>query len=326
MRFLIAALLGLSLATGASHTRCLAQEVDTADIASWIEQLDADQFSERQAASAKLAEAGDAAIPALVKAAQGDSREVIVRSIDILKNHFESGDKAIKEAAEKGLKELSESDNVIASSRAADAIKPKQQPAVGQGNLGGIIVGRGNIQIRVQAIGGNRRIQMKNANGVKEIEAEENGQKVKIKEDANGIKMQVTEKKDGKEVTKTYSAKNAAELKMKHPDAYKIYDRYANQQQKIQIRAAAVPQRVLPAIPVQRAQQIRRMRLVPPQQTKKAAEQIEAAEKQLKETQEKLKAQSEAAEGDLKKVLEESIEQIKAAQKELAEAKGQLTP
>jgi hypothetical protein len=61
---------------------------------------------------------------------------------------------------------------------------------------------------------------VKNVNGVKDIEAEEVGRKVKIHDDPDeGIEMSVTEKKDVKEVTKVYKAKNAEELKEKHPEA-----------------------------------------------------------------------------------------------------------
>ena len=60
------------------------------EIAKLVQQLDAGRFAERQSASQKLTAAGKAAIPALAKAALGDSLEMTVRSIDILRKFHES--------------------------------------------------------------------------------------------------------------------------------------------------------------------------------------------------------------------------------------------
>ena len=57
--------------------------VDEATIAKRIKQLDSNRFAERNEASSSLEAAGKAALPALSKAALGDSREVTLRAIDI---------------------------------------------------------------------------------------------------------------------------------------------------------------------------------------------------------------------------------------------------
>ena len=77
---------------------------------------------------------------------------------------------------------------------------------------------------------------------------------VKITEDAaGGVQMEVTRKKDGKETTEKYSAKSRDELKKAQPEACRLYDKYA-QQQNVRIQIQALPglqpaARAIPARP-----------------------------------------------------------------------------
>ena len=69
--------------------------------------------------------------------------------------------------------------------------------------------------------------------------------KIHIEETAQGkIKMTVTETVDGKPKTSKYEAKNADELKKKHPDAHKLYKKYG--QNRVRGRA-------IQALPLRRA-------------------------------------------------------------------------
>lgn len=194
-----------------------------------VKQLDSDKFAERQAAGDKLSEIGKPAIEALAEAAMGDGLEVTVRSIGILQKLLDSSHEATKEAAKGALEKIAKCDRPSAARRAQDALKsgqPVQIPAAQ------IIPGQimpGVIQIAV-AGGGAQRISVRNVNGVKTVEAEEGDRKVKIVEDPNqGIQMELTTKKDGKETTEKYTAKNAGDLKKKHPKAYEVYDKYSRQ-------------------------------------------------------------------------------------------------
>jgi len=302
------------------------------EIAKLVQQLDADRFPERQAASQKLITAGKAAIPALAKAAVGESLEVTVRSIDILRKFFESSDEPTKQAAKAALETLAKSDRPSAARRAEEVINPK--PAAGADQVlpgGGIIIGGQGaiIQGRVQIIaaGANaRRISVKNANGVKEIEAEENGRKIKIVDDPQqGIKMEITAKKDGKDTTEKFEAKNAEELKKKHPEAYKVYEEYGKNQGaaavQIQFGGGALPAVPVPAQAIPRnaagnqidlaarlmksmGQQIER--LTKDEQLQKASpESKEAFKKQLAELKQQL--------ADLDKRLQQDAEKPKPA-------------
>lgn len=234
-------------------------------ITQWIEELDAPQFSKRQAAANKLAEAGKAALPALGEAAKSPSREVSERSLDILKRHLQSADEGRKQAARETLEKLARGEHARVARAAQESLKPAPQslpqnaapavplfpairPRIQLGNLQG-----GNVQARIQVNGGGggRAIQIQNNNGNKKIQVQDPNRQVTIDEDAGGaIKMEVTETKDGKKETKKYEAKNVAELKQKHPEAHKIYGEFAPLGNNMQIQINALPGMPgLPAVP-----------------------------------------------------------------------------
>ncbi len=236
-------------------TAALAQEAPSApadtpagDIAEWIQDLDADRFSDRQAASDKLAAAGERAIGALVEAAKTGSPETAARAVNILAEHLKQADPSTKAAAKAALEQLAESNNAVAARRAKAALEEAATPPANADNVFGqganpfgipLQVRGGQIQIQVQANNGAqvRRVAVAQANGAKEINAEENGRKVKIKDDPqNGVEVEVTETKDGKTTTQKYQAKNVEELKKNHPDAYKLYSQYSGQ---VQVQAQA---------------------------------------------------------------------------------------
>ena len=103
------------------------------------------------------------------------------------------------------------------------------------------------VQIQVNAFGGNQTRRIKINNGVRQIEVTENDLQVKITEDAQGgIQMEVTRKKDGKENTEKYAAKSVDELKKTHPDAGQLYEKY---QQQV---GAAIQIQALPGMPAAR--------------------------------------------------------------------------
>lgn len=229
-------------------------------IADWIRQLDSPQFAQRTEASRQLETAGRDAFPALAEVASGDSREAALRAIEILRKHAQQGDDSTKTAARESLQKIADSGHASAAHRAKDALSPPKPtspvPNIQLGpNIPNFPVGRQQIQLQIQvnAFGGNqtRRIQINN--GVKQMEISEKDLKVKITEDAQGgIQMEVTRKKDGKETTEKYSAKTADELKKKHPEAGKLYEKYGQQLGGgIQIRAMPALPGAAPPIPAQ---------------------------------------------------------------------------
>jgi hypothetical protein len=225
----------------------------TAEVANWIRQLDADRFVDRQAASDRLAEAGKLAISALQAAAETGSPETTARSIEVLAGHLSQSSAETRVAAQAALEQLAKSENALASRRAKAALAERDKmamrfpaaPALPIRGFGipAAQIGGGQFQIQINAnnfapnnpAGANpgvqvRRVTVINQNGVKQIDAEDGDRKVRIKEDPNnGIEMEVTETKEGQPVTQKYQVKNAAELKQKHPDVYKLYETYVAQ-------------------------------------------------------------------------------------------------
>jgi hypothetical protein len=204
-----------------------------ADVSRLIPQLDDAEFSQRQAASQELMEAGKAVFPQLEKAALEGSREASGRAIDILKTHYMRGDDATKQAAQGALERLARSGNSGAAQRANDILNPpkvQEDPFNGRFGVAPGIIRGANIQIQVAAANaGNRHsFTRREANGKVEVEATEGAKKTKIVKQPDGsIEMEITEPVNGKETTKKYSAKNLDELKMKEPEAARIYERYS---------------------------------------------------------------------------------------------------
>jgi hypothetical protein len=206
-----------------------------------IAQLDSDQFGQREAAGVELQAIALPAVAALRKAAVGNSLEVSYRAVDILRRLFASSDAAVKAAAREALEGIARSGHGAAAPRAAAVLKPK--PKLEDNPWGPFGLGRGrpmrlapnlqgfNLVVGPNVLGGGiatRRVTTSTVNGVKETEAEEVGRKIKIRQDAQGgIQIEITTSKNGQPVTEKYAAKNAAELKNKHPQAHDLYQQYA---------------------------------------------------------------------------------------------------
>lgn len=75
-------------------------------------------------------------------------------------------------------------------------------------------------------------VRVSSINGRKTVDVNDNGYCIHIEEDhkgnatASAIKMSVTGVEEGKEVTETYEAKDADELKRDNPEAFDLYDRW----------------------------------------------------------------------------------------------------
>jgi hypothetical protein len=81
---------------------------ETAEIATWVEQLGAEQFSQREAASKSLASSGLAALGPLGDAIGRDDLEVASRAIEIVCGFLDSDDDVLAGAAEKLLETIAE--------------------------------------------------------------------------------------------------------------------------------------------------------------------------------------------------------------------------
>lgn len=77
-------------------------------IATWIEQLGADQFAQREAASRSLATAGRAALAPLAVAIARDDLEVASRALEIVRGFLSSDDDGLAREAEQLLENIAE--------------------------------------------------------------------------------------------------------------------------------------------------------------------------------------------------------------------------
>ena len=206
------------------------------DIDGWIVALNSSEFKARNEALQKLVQAGQPAIEPVAAAASTGNLEVAIRCLEVLKRLFHSKDNAVKAAAKSALEKLKSGDPVSMAQRAAAIIAPPPPPTPTR--RGGIFGGAFRLQVRAN-FGRNIKIQVQqNINNnitTRKVNVEENGRKIQIEETTGkGINIKVTEGPAGKQKTTEYKAKDAAELKKKHPDGYKIYQKYGQQ------KAAAV--------------------------------------------------------------------------------------
>ncbi|HUT09761.1 MAG TPA: hypothetical protein VMY42_04635 [Thermoguttaceae bacterium] len=284
-------------------------------IARWIEELDADAFSGREQATAKLAAAGKAAIAALTESATSDSLEASGRSVRILRELFQSPDAPTKAAAEEALEKIARANHPASSPRAEEAIRPPAEaPALQPAGIAVVTTS----------------VSMKNVNGVKEITVSENDRKISIKDDPQqGIQIEVTENKGGRQVTKTVQAKDAEDLKKQDKEAYDLYRQYSQGnavggaiQFRIQAGGIAPGGRIQiqPGMQPAFGQPIQ---ILPGRAALTPAQRIEAATRQLELIGKQLQRTTEGAEktDELRQALRQFEEEL---EKQLAEVEKHL--
>jgi hypothetical protein len=257
-----------------------------AEIEKLINDLQTGKFLDRKKATEGLIKLGAAAVPAVSKAVTSEVVEVRGRSMEILKEIYNGKDAAAKKAAKDALTKISEGDNELIAIRAKQILRPvgPANPNVRANQFGAVIAGRG------------MKVSTRTVNGVKHIDAEENGTKYKMVYDPkNKITVEITTKDaKGKETTKKFQAKNLDELKKKHPEAHKAYERYSKPLNVARINIAIGPGGV-----------VNRARVLPigvhPEDLDKVNKQLEGLIKRLGEATAKNKFE------DVKKITEELI-------------------
>jgi hypothetical protein len=206
-------------------------------IANVVQQLEHDTFAERQAASKILSEAGAAALPHLENTAANGSREAAGRALEIVKQHFETGDAELKGNAREVLTRLARNDNIATAQRARNVLDP---PRTSMLPIGAVPNARGLPFIAPQQL---TRTQMTTEiNGRREIEVRENGRKTKIQTLPNGqIQFEFTEPINGRDVTRKIEAKDLSELKRKDAEAGQLYELYdaAPRPQRLPLRTSS---------------------------------------------------------------------------------------
>lgn len=307
--------LGILLPLAANAAADEGADPAKASLEALVKQLDADEFDQRQAASAELLRRGTDAIPALAEAAIWEGPEASNRALDILRKHHESDDVELRKAAREALEKLSECDKPAVARRAAELLKPKPAEEPAPSPLRPLVPGiaplpappLGGIRMEMRAIaGGASRVSVKQVGDSKEIEVVEGDLTINIHEAADkSLKMRV---KDGEEV-KEYEAKNAEDLKKEHPEAHKLYEKYAGAAGRVRIEARAFAPRIERPIVVRAPSELTG-------QLDKAKANLAAAVEQLKKADVKDDAER----------LQRVIDAIVEAQRQLDEVKDKLEP
>ncbi len=223
-------------------------EIDSGQIARWIEQLSDDDYKTRKIAANDLFKAGKPAIPSVAKAAETKDLEISTQCISILSRHLFSNDDTNKEAARTELKKLSQSEDAAVAQRAKALLPPEMNQPAGANPQAQIIQLRnGNIRIRVAGPNG---IQIQGGQGgavpvpfpggvfpgfpnagnngqPREVTTRDDGRTVKLTENPDGsVVVKITKKVNGEPETKEYKAGSAEELKQKHPEVHKLYEKH----------------------------------------------------------------------------------------------------
>lgn len=171
------------------------------------------------------------------------------------------------------------------------------------------------------------QIQAQNFNGKRKVNIDENGRKIHITDtNKKDITVRVTETVDGKEKTTESKGKDLADLKKKHPEAAKLFEKYANQQNNViqlfgglrGIQIQGFPQLVpIPGNPFGLPQ--------PAPNAKAANAEIDKAKSKLDEAVARLKTlagDKNVKPEDLRKL----ADKLQAARKQLDAAQKKLTP
>lgn len=116
-RFAIALVLGFAPAFAAAGESPAAPQ-----ITAWIEQLGADQFAQREAASRSLADAGRPALGPLGAALRQDDLEVASRALEIVRGFLASDDETLAGEAEQLLETIAEGPDSPVSGLVAGAL------------------------------------------------------------------------------------------------------------------------------------------------------------------------------------------------------------
>ena len=201
--------------------------MSTEEIRRAIRELDANQFVQRREAALRLTRVGEPAITSLTQAAVHGSREVSTSALAILRKHYAKRQPAsLHTAAKRALQEIAQSDHPRAARQAKSILDP---PALLPPAPPAIQFQGGQFRIQIQN-GAAQAIKVQMINGRKKIDVRENDRRIKISESPQqGIEFELHDQHNGQLRVRKYTAKDATELRQKHPEIHRLYVQYAKQ-------------------------------------------------------------------------------------------------
>ena len=205
-------------------------DAQAAQIDPLIEKIQEDDETVRREATDQLLKIGMPAVEPLAKAAESDDAEVVQRCFDVMGRLLVSEDEKTAKAAQQALEKLSKSEVGVVGRKARITLGLKEVLRQREGLLKDVPKGGfapGGIRINQQLGGFNQSTKVSIVNGKRHIEVTSGDEKVEI-DDMNGkdIVVKQTRTVDGKKKTDQYKAANLDDLKKKHPDGAKLYEKY----------------------------------------------------------------------------------------------------
>lgn len=230
----LAAILSLACGLAARAAETDVPIPEDAEIATLIEEATGDDADAQPAAAAKLLKIGVPAVEPLAEAAEVDDQKVVTRCFDILGRLYASDDQKTVEAAEAALQRLSKSNVRIAAVRALTTLRLKKKLQEREARLKAAGAVPAIPQLRPQAnmqiqIGGGAQTHSTtiDANGKRTTHAKNATEEVEITDTkGKSIEVKHTRQVDGQQKTTEYKADDLADLKKKHPDAAKLFEKY----------------------------------------------------------------------------------------------------
>lgn len=195
--------------------------LEAAAIEELVAQLDHPQVAKQEEAKRKLLKAGKSAVPDLSMAALSDKKDLIEKSITLIKKLCESEDKATQEAARGTLKMLSKCNRPLTAQRAMVALNELGPDVFNP--FDGWDKGLNPFAMNQANGGSNRSVSISSNNGKRMINVKEGNTETKI-EDLDGGTISV--RINGGEKKVDLKVKNLEDLKAKSPDAYALYMQY----------------------------------------------------------------------------------------------------
>ena len=224
----------------------------TDEAAKLVEQVTRNDGAIHRQATDKLIKIGLPAVASLVKAAETDNVVAVTRCFDALGRLLVCDDEKTAKATQEALEKLSDSAIRIVAVRAKTTLivkefQKQQRPPqlLGVPNaapLPGFPPQGLRFNGGLGGVGGQTR-QIRITNGKRQIESQDGDEKVLIN-DTNGqdIVLKHTRTVDGKEKTDEYKGPDLDDLKKKHPEAAKLYEKHAGNNLNIRGGAGAAVQ------------------------------------------------------------------------------------
>lgn len=231
---LVAAMLSLMCGSVARAAESEVPTPDDTEISTLIEDVTGDDTDAQSTAAAKLLKIGAPAVAPLAEAAEVDDQQVVTRCFDILGRLYASDDQKTVEAAEAALQKLSKSNIRIAAVRALTTLRLKKKLQEREARLKAAGAAPAIPQLRPQAnmqiqIGGGVQTHSTtiDATGKRTTHAKNATEEVEITDTkGKSIEVKHTRQVDGQEKTTEYKADDLADLKKKHPEAAKLFEKY----------------------------------------------------------------------------------------------------